>query len=389
MREPGKLDALGPDGGAAWRAKVERIAAEAIRDLPDTQLSLADDLSHVSMTDWHGLPSRVVACAGRSSALGLLDRRGRHGDEGRRRLQEEYLEWRTVRDEAGAIVRVELTTELGAYWRTLAAHEPAALLDTVTEFAREDRVPPEAVFGVADPSALPPDERETAFARTMLDAGGARSPYNSGSRAICCMVHESNTLSALLKLAAAASCPLTIAEAGATPRAAFTAGDVIAAMGRGAIAGRASDPVLVERLTRLTWDGRKIGVDDPIGVYLTGAEHHRLRTPSGEPVPSDWWRFSRGLPAARSPDGRPRHQRLVLEAPRDEGCVVGDLVDAATEQPIQHGGQIAELVQVAVYLRVGDERAVEPRPRHAGDVRPAATDCDEVSAAQRETESKR
>jgi len=383
------LDALGPNGRADWGAKVGRIAAEAIRDRPDTQLSLADDLSHVVMTDWHGLPSRVVACAGRSSALELLDRPGWHGDEGRRRMQEEYLEWRTVRDEAGAVVRVELTTELGAYWRTLAAHEPAALLDTVAEFARKDRVPPEAVFGVADPSVLAPDERETAFTCTMLDVGGVRSPYNSGSRAICCMVQESNTLSALLNLAAAASCPLTIAEAGAAPRRACTASDVIAAMGGGAIAGRASDPVLVERLARLTWEGRTIGVDDPIGVYLAGAEHHRLRTPRGEPVPSDWWRFSRGLPAARSADGRTRHQRLVLEVPRGEGCVVGDLVDAATEQPIQHGGQIAELVQVAVYLRVGDERAVEPRPRHAGDVRPAATDCDEVSAAQRETESNR
>lgn len=380
------LDALGPDGRAAWRAKVERIASNAIRDRADTQLSLADDLSHVVMTDWQGLPLRVVACAGRGCALELLDRPGRHGDDGRRRMQEEYLEWRTIRDEAGVIVRVELTTEFGAYWRTLAAHEPAALLDTVAEFAREDHVPPEAVFGVADPGALPPDERETAFARAMLEAGGARSPYNSGSRAICCMVQESNTLSALVSLAAAASCPITVAQAGAAPCAAFTAGDVIAAMGGGAIAGRASDPVLVERLTRLAWDGRTIGVDDPIGIYLVGVEHHRLRTPSGEPAPSEWWRFSRGRLAARSADGRPRHQRLVLEVPRGEGCVVGDLVDAATEQPIQHGGQIAELVQVAVYLRVGDEHAVEPRPRHAGDVRPAATDCADIRAAQRETE---
>ncbi len=38
---------------------------------------------------------------------------------------------------------------------------------------------------------------------------------------------------------------------------------------------------------------------------------------------------------------------------------VSDLVDVATEQPIRHGGQVAELVQVAVVLRVSDTD-VEP-----------------------------
>jgi hypothetical protein len=39
------------------------------------------------------------------------------GEEGRiRRLQEEYVEWRVVRDDVG-IRRVELTTELSDYWR--------------------------------------------------------------------------------------------------------------------------------------------------------------------------------------------------------------------------------------------------------------------------------
>ena len=42
----------------------------------------------------------------------------------------------------------------------------------------------------------------------------------------------------------------------------------------------------------------------------------------------------------------------MLEVPAGEGFAVSDLVDAATERPIRHGAQIAELVQLRVLLRM-------------------------------------
>ena len=94
----------------------------------------------VTGPDWTGLPVRVVGCLTRARALGLLD--------AERRLQEEYLEWRTVRDRGGAIRRVELTTELRDYWRVLAAHEPARTVELV---GRADRPCGRAGGRVRDP----------------------------------------------------------------------------------------------------------------------------------------------------------------------------------------------------------------------------------------------
>jgi hypothetical protein len=145
---------------------------------------------------------------------------------------------------------------------------------------------------------------------------------------------------------------------------------VIPLLGGTAVAGRASDPVIVERLGRLAFERRLVAFDDPVGVYVQGVEHTRLRTPEGSPVPPEWFAASRGVAG--------RHQRLVLEVPAGEGFRVSDLVDAATERPIRHGAQIAELVQLRVPLRTsaaGAARAhpgLEPRARRpvpCGDVR--------------------
>ena len=82
-------------------------------------------------------------------------------------LQEEYVEWRTVRERGGAISRVELTTELRDYWRVLAAHEPDRTVDLVGELTGR-AVAPEDVYGIRAPAALDPAERGRAFAATML-----------------------------------------------------------------------------------------------------------------------------------------------------------------------------------------------------------------------------
>ena len=166
------------------------------------------------------------------------------------------------------------------------------------------------------------------------------------------MSHRSSDLRALVAIVAAAAMPCVLRDPVSGRTRCATAGEVIPLLGRAAVAGRASDPALVERLGRLAFERRLVALDDPVGVYVQGVEHTRLRTPDGSPVPPEWFAASRGLSAAAAPDGRPRHQRLVLEVPAGEGFAVSDLVDAATERPIRHGAQIAELVQLRVLLRM-------------------------------------
>jgi hypothetical protein len=375
MREPGGLTALGAAGANVWTEHVRSCIEGALADAPESRLTLGAGTGRLAECDWPGLPARVSSCLGRDRALELLDWEG-DGDEplGGRALQEDYIEWRVVTDPNGVVRRVECTTELADYWCVLAGDDPSALLETIAEFADEASIPPSAVYGPSDPFApgVGPEERAWAFALTMLPPLG-RSPYNSGRRAMCCMSQPTNTLAAIVQLAVAATSRRVARDPNDGRLRQLTSAEAIPLLGDAAVIGRASDPILVERLGRLAFEGRRVAFEDPLGVYMQSVEHTRLRTPSGDMVPLDWFTFSRGLSAESSHDGRPRYQRLSVEVPPREGFVLGDVIDVATEQPIRHGGQVAEFVQLAIFLRAGDP---DPKP---GDLEPVSPKCKEMS----------
>lgn len=362
---------LGEDGRRAWAGRVDACVAQAAALEPKSPWVVHPPdvrLNETTVVDWTGLPLRVASCLPRDDGLALLDWQGTSGCEGRQRLQEEYMEWRVVRDQDGGVRRVEFTTEMADFWRVLAAHAPAEALRVAARFAGEPSLPPAALFGPTDPFAagVSPDDREAAFAATLLDGPG---PYNSGERSMCCMVHPSNTLQALVKLLSAAAFSFVAGERGGCA----PAWQTIPLLSGAAEDGRGSDPVIVERLGRLAFERRLIGIADPVGMFIVGVEHSRLRRPDGRPVPPEWLTFGRGIAAGETADGRARYRRLVLEVPPGEGLRVSDLVDTATEQPIAFGGQVADLVQLAVFLRVSAPGALQAHPRqcepvpHPGD----------------------
>jgi hypothetical protein len=328
MEEPGGLRDLGAAGRAAWDEAVARCLPS---DHPYLLRAPDRRTPQVVGLDWTGLPVRVVGCLGRARALAALD--------AQRRLQEEYVEWRTVRAPDGTIRRVELTTELRDYWRVLAAHEPARAIDLVGELTGR------------------------AIAARHLE-GLRDGPLNDGREGICFMTHRDNDLPALARIAAAAAMPCTVGDRRAT------ANEAIRMLPDAAIAGRASDPVIVEALGRLASERRLVALADPVGVYVGGVEHARLRTPDGSTVPREWFAASRGS------------QRLVFEVPAGEGFLVGDLVDAASERPIRHGGQIAELVALRVLLRASAPGVARSRAKLEADPRRRApVRCRDVRAA--------
>lgn len=335
------------------RSGDARLAANTPRH-PADALALPDETtSERTAPDWTGLPLRVVELLGRRRALALLDvpplADGRSG----RDFQEEYVEWRVVRAN-DAVKRVELTVELPERWLRLASDEPAEVLDLIARFAGVPTLRTAAAYGPFDPFAKSstPAGRRAAFARTMLGQR-RRSPYNDGRVAITCLTQRSNTLSALAALAAAALRPRFVRRPAAEPPVRSpTAGELIPLLGDAAQAGRGSDPVLVERFARLAFEDRVVAFADPAGLWIQGVQRTRLRTPAGDEVPPEWFTFSRPLAPLGDPPGPSRPQRLCFEVPKDEGFLVGDLVDVATGGRIRFGGQIAELVQLALPLAV-------------------------------------
>jgi hypothetical protein len=393
LQAPGLLHELDRLGAKEWEATVATTLDDVLRDLRRVGRApqrLTDDLAQVPdvrAPDWPGFPARIGLCVGRRAVLRLLDwRPADEGDLGRVRHQEEYLEWRLVRESAsgGAIARIEMTTELREYWEVLAAQQPQTLLNLVAELAGVDEVDPEEVYGDVDLGEADEAARASAFRHTMLP--GEESPsfsaLNDGRQAICCMVQPTNTLSALVALAASAARPLAVRD-GLTGRPRFASGaEAIEALVAAAQDGRHSDPVVVERVTSLTTEGRPVGFDDPIGVYIRGVQGHELAQPDGEDVPEEWFELSRGVSAAQAADGRQRSQRLTLAVPDDADFAVSDLVVRRTGEPLTFGGQLAALVQLTVYLRSGHPAGVSVKPTGRIDVPAPACESEHASLAE-------
>jgi hypothetical protein len=391
-QQPGGLTELDEAAAKAWDQALARTVADI--KMPRQVEAVADARTpEVTGPDWPAYPARVEACLGREETHQLLDWRTADGDEGRRRHQEEYLEWRVVRGENGRPRRIEMTTEFAAYWKVLAATEPAKAIALVRDFAGEP-VPAIGLYGDLDPFAagVTVEQREEAFSATMLcedapDLAGL-SPYNSGNKAICCMIQSTNTLDALINLVAAAAEPHVVTDSVSGETRFMSGSEAIQVIRANAAQDcRNSDPVVVERVVRLASEGRVIAFDDPIGVYIQGVEHRQLVQPDGAEVPLEWFHFSRGLGSDQAPDGRPRHQRLTLEVPPGQGFGLAELRQRATGDLIAHGAQIAELVKLGVYIRTSPGGAVdvELKPEPTPSVTPCADQqCADIQSSWHE-----
>jgi hypothetical protein len=374
--EPGDLSDLQGASQQEWDTYVANGLGNAIQSSGTQHLLAAADASiapDIAVVDWDAKPIRVESCLGdEEKAHQLLDWSTAMGDRGRLIGHEEYLEWRTIRNAAGKIVRVEMTTEVRDYWEILAKHHPVRTLNLIARFAGEPSVQPRDIYGSVNPfgAGVTPSQRGAGFRSMMFPRrgpGGEQlpplSPYNNGQKAICFMGASVNTLAAAIALAAAAAHPYGKTEGNQqTP---LTGSEAIASTPQAAVDCRNSDPTIVETLIDLAWDGQKIVLDDPAGIYITQIAHNRLLFPTRDQrVPREWFQVQRGT-RGTAPNGNPieRQQRAVFEVPPGLGFVVGDLIDSDTDRTIDFGAQIAALVKVGLYVRASAAGAVNAQRR--------------------------
>lgn len=382
MQQPGFLTDLEGAGVLAWETRLAGMVSNANADawnesyLPALNLPLgfqparqdhlvADGspglLPGLAVIDWNGFPVRVGRCiTTQAQAFAFLDRSGPAGDTGRFIGQEEYLEWRTVRNAAGKLVRVELTTENQEYWEEVAAHHPEKMLRLCGAMASGADAPWQEVYA-SDPFAPgeSDEDRRGSFRQLMAARGFSPplSPYNNGIKAICFLGQRFNALFAAVVLAARAARRYGKRVAGqANP---LTGREAIASGTQVAEDCRNSDPTIVNDVLSLAWQGKKLALADPVGLYIHNVNQIGLLAPDGSAaVPGTWFTLSRGKSATVAGTTFSFFQRLVVEAPAGAGVVLGDLIEEATGIPVTSGAQIARLVTVALYARASADDAV-------------------------------
>lgn len=366
MAAPGGLTEFG-EFLERWDAHVVELTASL---KPPTSLRQANrtNATELRVPDWPAVPVRARACLGGARADRLCDARSPSGETGRRLFQEEYAEWRVLRDADGP-TRFELTTELGDYWVLLARHQPERLTELVAEFAGVPSLEPTEIFGELDPADSPDDARAEAFSRRFLGISltdetwrGLPGPFNNGERAITCLSRGDNSLFVLINLVVASAVALRIRDSKEGELRFPSGSEAIPHLAEDSAQDcRASDPLVAERIVRVVTEGRPIRFDDPIGIYVAAVQSEDLLDPGGQPIPDEWVQRSRqGPPSA---DGLARHQRITLEVPKEAGFKLSELVSRRTGERIEWGAQLAELIELAVYVRVGDAGSIPVKSR--------------------------
>lgn len=386
LSEPGGLSDLGADAKKAWNDEVIRLVNEAKSSAASDHFKLlaaGDWEDGVAVVDWDGFPKILQNCLGDERASKFCDWKIPTGDIGRAFGQDEYLEWRTVRNSEGKLIRVEFTTELSKYWDILAGHHPMTTLRILGRFAGETLADWREVYGPLDPFAagVTVEQRTDAFYAMMNWHGRnepVRSPYNNGQKAIAFLSKPVSSLRAAVQLFVRAATPLGKIEGGAEVR--LSGPEAIALGNQQAIDCRNSDPTMVGRMIEEVWDGRAVAFDDPVGVYIRNFNHEALIDPSGNTIPEDWVEYQRGSRPVGGV-GQERSQRLVIEVPPGQGFVLGDLKNKDTDEFVEYGYQLAELVKAACYFNTS-KAGVITSPRVIGGTQPLA-DCMSTANCQR------
>lgn len=267
------------------------IPGDAGSEFYDASETNVDVLAQRALV-WMAFP-RALLVANRD------DRRAAFLDGEVRGVQEEYCEWRVVRNKAGKITKVTFVTETPEYFRELWAVDRARVV---------------AMYqALVDPAVVEAD----------LGTPAVYDKFNrwNTTDGIVHFIQSINTLDAALGLSKGSVNSAPARDGYEMPPVARTSVDPRVKLDIGTIARK----------------GFAITLRDPIGLYIAGYDDTGWTKPDGSPV-DDYWTVLRGTPG--------QILRLEYAVPPGAGFVVGDIRIGG--RPIEFGGQIAEHVTCTI-----------------------------------------
>jgi len=246
-----------------------------------------------------------------------------------RTLQDEYCEWTVTRSARRKITRVTFTTELPEYWEHLFDTAPQRLLQLYRR--------------LVDPRV------QLADLRKQNGKYKPENPWNTSRPGrLAHLIQRNNNLGAAVDLVANATVlrikngqPVTNQQ------------ELVRCAGLGN-PFRHSDPQIASAVNVAASQGNEIALADPPGLHLGRPLTAGMITPDGADA-AKFWKIERG--------DAEHTLRARFEVPPNRGYVVGDIEIGG--RPIQHGGQIAQRVQVWVKVLV-KKGAHTPQPKPCG-----------------------
>lgn len=311
-----------PDPNAeAWSARVSGMLAPYVDGhLPQfydpTQKNTPANTPD-PMVSWVAFPADLRASS-QAERLRLADND--------RSFQDEYCEW-TVTRSAGKITRVTFTSEVPEYWEHLFDTAPQRLLQLYRRFV--------------DPRVQLSDLRRTngKYRR--------ENPWNTSRPGrLAHLIQANNNLSAAVDLVAN-STVLRIKNG----QAVTNQQELVRCAGLGN-PFRHSDPQIASAVNVAASEGNEITLADPPGLHLGRPLTAGMVTPDGTDA-AKFWKIERG--------DAEHTLRARFEVPPNRGYVVGDIKIGG--RLIQHGGQIAQRVQVWVKVLIKEgTHTSQPKP---------------------------
>ncbi len=383
---PGHADELTDELRERWNETIARAFASQNDTLKTRFFSLDPDaLDEPRSTDaikWPGDPGKPAFCVGEGNAQALSD----WGLIGRRAVQLEYCEYMVVpaRDETGALrpKRVEITTEFREYWACIAMHDPEKVRAMAADVLGAEPSW-EELYGVADPHALSPDEREIAFGHTVAGHGNDRRLRVAGvpaqptgrlnmERALF-MTHPINGIDDLIYVAIFGAHAYCVAERDARRQA--DGDDVFSAFKVTHLACNHADPTISLGVYDLVYHGAQVAFQNPLGMYIR-RPNLDVFSYDGGPVPQDWVHFSRGREGT--------HQRLVFGPPDEHDAFLDDITLSlgASEQPLVGGYQLLRELEIGPLMQSGDCDPIEPDEWEPLEPAPGAIACDDAQSCK-------